>query len=77
MSLETRKISLAQLMLSLQKEDIVKKFEEFAAYLRKSEDLLIPEWQIQETRRRLSLLDDTTNSLIDFDQALDDIEKDL
>jgi hypothetical protein len=77
MNIETRKISLAQWVLSLQKEDVLKKLEEIAFSLKSSNDIHIPEWQIEETRRRIKLMDENPDELVDFDQALKDIEKEL
>lgn len=48
MNIETRKISLAQYILSLQKEDVLAKFEEFVADLKNKNDWwdeLTPEQQ--------------------------------
>ena len=77
MNIETRKISLAQWVLSLQKEDVLKKLEEIDFSLKSSNDIHIPEWQIEETRRRIKLMDENPDELVDFDQALKDIEKEL
>lgn len=77
MNIETRKISLAQWVLSLQKEDVLKKLEEIASSLKSSNDIHIPEWQINETRRRIKLMEENPEELVDFDQALKDIEKEL
>jgi len=37
----------------------------------------IPAWQMQEVRKRLKDFKNNPESAIDFDKAMDDIEKDL
>jgi len=73
MSLEARKISLVQYILSLQKEDILEQIETFTGRYRN--DLELPQWQKDELDRRMKDLEQNPNSTIDFDKALEDIRK--
>lgn len=41
------------------------------------EQIDLPEWQIKEVRNRLEHYNENPDQAIDFDQAMDDIEKDL
>lgn len=41
------------------------------------EQIDLPEWQIKEVRNRLEDYNENTSQAMDFDQAMDDIEKDL
>lgn len=41
------------------------------------EQIDFPEWQIKEVRNRLEDYNENPDQAIDFDQAMDDIEKDL
>ncbi len=78
MTLESRKITLAQMILNLQKEDLVAQFEAFAASFETSGlEVEIPQWQKDETKRRVKLLQNSPANFSDFDQAVKDIEKEL
>ena len=41
------------------------------------EQIIVPNWQIEEVRKRLDEYKNNPNQALDFDTALDDIEKDL
>lgn len=41
------------------------------------EQIDLPEWQIKEVRNRLEDYNENPSQAMDFDQAMDDIEKDL
>jgi len=41
------------------------------------EKVAIPEWQIEEVRNRLDHYKNNPKQALDFDNAMDDIEKDL
>ena len=41
------------------------------------EQIIVPNWQIEEVRKRLDEYKNNPNHALDFDTALDDIEKDL
>lgn len=41
------------------------------------QSLEIPEWHKEIVRRRIELIDNTPEGLLDFDSTIDDIEKDL
>jgi hypothetical protein len=41
------------------------------------ENINIPKWQIKEVRKRLDNHQDNPEQALDFEQAMDDIEKDL
>ncbi|MFK7756236.1 MAG: addiction module protein [Flavobacteriales bacterium] len=76
MNIETRKISIVQYILGLQRDDILGKIEDIISS-NSSEDIQIPEWQKQEVKQRLEEYRRNPDSAIDFDKAMDDIEKDL
>ncbi|RLD53268.1 MAG: hypothetical protein DRJ05_16695 [Bacteroidetes bacterium] len=41
------------------------------------DEIIVPYWQIQEVRERLDEYKGNPESAIDFDEAMDEIEKDL
>lgn len=52
---------------------IMKLFNELG--IKAENNINIPQWQMDETAKRLKLLDENPDSAIDFDQAMDDLEK--
>jgi len=41
------------------------------------EQITIPEWQVKEVRERMEQYKKNPGAALDFDEAMDDIEKDL
>ncbi|MEX1002726.1 MAG: addiction module protein [Crocinitomicaceae bacterium] len=72
MSIETRKLSLIQRLMLIQKESLLDKIE---ALLNKEAHSEIPQWQKDEVNRRLKKLQENTDTAIDLDETVNRMQK--
>lgn len=70
MNIEARKINIAQLLFTIQKEALLDKIEDLL-----KKEATIPQWQINETQRRLDLVDKGEMKTRSWDEAKKDIFK--
>ena len=70
MNIESRKINIAQLLFTIQKESLLDKIEDLL-----KKEVTIPQWQINETQRRLDLVGKGEMKTKSWDEAKKEIFK--
>ena len=68
--IQTDKLSLITWITQLQDISLIRKLKNI-----QTDNIEIPQWQIEEVNKRLKDLDKNPGSAIDFDKMLDDLEK--
>ena len=72
LNLHEQKINLISWIAQLSDSSLIEKLSSI-----KDKNPTIPQWQMDEVRKNLTLYKEDPSIAIDFDKAMDDIEKEL